>query len=670
MSPPVTDRTAAPTPASAPRGAPTEWSPGDSAELYRIREWGKGYFAVSDEGTVEVWPDKDPTRSIDLHQLVQGLCERELTPPVLIRFSDILAHRMRELREAFDEAIAEAGYGGRYACVYPIKVNQQRHICEEVRNIGAELGFGLEAGSKPELLAVLALTEGHNDMPIVCNGFKDDDFIETVILATKLGRNIIPVVERFHELELLDKYAGRYGVRPRIGIRAKLSARGVGRWEHSAGLKGKFGLSVSEILRAVEYLRDRDMLDCLEMLHCHIGSQVFDIRHVKNAVTELAHIYSELVRLGARMGKLDIGGGLGVDYDGSHSATESSINYTPREYAADVVYRIQSVCEDAAVAHPDILTESGRALVAYSSVLVCDVLGKRAQEGPPDLERIRRTMAEADEVPQPLLDLLDAYERAGNDDATSVYHDAVHAREEAVSLFSLGYMTLPLRAATEEVFWGIGRALLDRTDAELPDELEELAELLSDMYFCNMSVFQSMPDAWAIDQLFPIMPIHRLGERPTRQGVLADLTCDSDGKIDKFVDPLEEKGTVELHPLIPHDSGNGGEPNYEPYYLGMFLVGAYQETLGDLHNLLGDTHAVHVHLHDDGSIVIDEVVEGDSVNEVLRYVQFDPALLRRAMRRDVELAIRESRLTVQEGQKLLRVYEEGLTGYTYLESQE
>lgn len=510
------------------------WTPEESAALYRVSDWGQGYFGVSQGGTVRVFPDKQSERFIDLHELVLGLGERGFETPLLIRVTDLLDHRMRELRLAFDQAIAEEAYGGKYRCVYPIKVNQQRHVCEEIRDMAAKLDFGLEAGSIPELLAVLALTAGHDEMPIVCNGFKDHDFIEMVILATKLGRNVVPVVERFHELELLIRYSKKYAVRPRIGVRAKLTAKGVGRWEHSAGVRGKFGLSVSEILRAVELLRRHEMLDCLELLHCHIGSQIFDIRSIKNAVTELVHVYCGMVKLGAPMGTLDLGGGMGVDYDGSQSPTDSSINYTVREYARDVVYRVQNVCDDAGIPHPDLITESGRALVAYSSVLVCDVLGARRMDADIDLEQIKRLVEEeGEQAPQPLVDLIETYESIHTESVVELFHDASHARYEGMALFGLGYMSLPARAAAEELFWKIGRTLLERAGDNPPEALSELPALLGDIYFCNFSLFQSVPDSWGIDQVFPILPIHRLNEEPTRRGVLADLTCDSDGKIDR-----------------------------------------------------------------------------------------------------------------------------------------
>ncbi|MBX3359121.1 MAG: biosynthetic arginine decarboxylase [Phycisphaeraceae bacterium] len=678
-----------------------KWTTDDAARLYGLPDWGKGYVGVTPTGNLTVMPTKDPARQIDLNEVVTGLRERGIHTPVLLRFNDILVHRLREIRKAFDDAMTEQAYTGGYTCVYPIKVNQQRHVCEQIANLAVELNFGLEAGSKPELLAVLGLSAvaggpGVNGMPIVCNGFKDDEFIETVILATKLGRNIIPVVEKFSELELVVKHAKAYGVRPKIGLRVKLSSRGAGRWESSAGVRSKFGLFVSEVLQAVEYLKKHDMLDCLNMLHCHVGSQLYDIRVLKNAINELAHVYAELVRLGARMGVLDIGGGMGVDYDGSQSAWGSSINYTVNEYAADVVYRIKSVCDDAGIPHPMIVSESGRAMVAYSSVLVVDVLGTSRFESVPDMARIDADMASATstggEIPQPLLDLIEAYRTMTDRNLLEIYHDSMQARDEAMSLFSLGYMTLPMRAATEQLFWAIGRKLVDKATkrGELPEEFENLPEMLSDIYFCNFSLFQSMPDSWAIDQLFPIVPIHRLTEEPTRRGILADITCDSDGKIDHFVDKREDKKVLELHEVRDLPGEGAG---VEPYYLAVFLLGAYQEILGDLHNLLGDTHAVHISLSDpsrspangNGSSAhatpqpaniatnggvgweIDEVIEGDTVEEVLQYVQYDIADMKRAMRLDIEAACRQGRLTLPEGKSLLKFYDDGLEGYTYLE---
>ncbi len=646
--------------ASTPEPTPT-WTSADSARLYRVEEWGAGYFGVSSSGTLEAYPNGDARQSIDLHDVMRGLAGREISSPVIIRLPGILEHRMRELRRSFDHAIEEAGYGAGYACVYPIKVNQERHICEVIRDLGAELGFGLEVGSKPELIAGLALTQGFNEMPLVCNGFKDAEYIETVVLAAKMGRNIIPVVEQAHELRLIQRSAAEHHILPNFGIRARLAAPGVGRWAGSSGFRGKFGLTVGEILHAIEYLKQENLLGGLKMLHCHIGSQICDIRAVKYMVSELAHLYVELVRAGAPLEVLDLGGGLGVDYDGSRSATESSINYTLDQYAADIVHRVQAVCDEAGVRHPRLMTESGRAIVAYASVLVCEVIGSRAFPSEPDMSLVRAAL-EAEDPPQPLLDAFDAYERRAGPDLAEVYADAEHALAEATNLFNLGYMDLRSRAACEELFWAIGASVLKHFGEELPESLAHLPDRLSDLYFVNLSIFQSLLDSWSIGQLFPIMPIHRLDEEPTRRGVLADITCDSDGRVDRFPGDAGAKTTLELH-AAPNGSYGSGEP----YYLGIFLTGAYQETLGGLHNLLGDTNAVHVTVGGDGRWRIDTVVEGESVGEVLGYVQFDPEEIRSRLRADIEAALEEDRLTVTEGASLRRFLDESLQGYTYLE---
>jgi arginine decarboxylase len=658
----------APSPDGQASGA---WTPRHSARLYGLDEWGGGYFGVSDSGTVQAHPDRDPTRGIDLLELVEGLEARDLQPPVVVRFDGILAHRMGHLRQAFDDAIADAEYRGDYTCVYPVKVNQQRHLCEVIRDLGTELGFGLEAGSKPELLAGLALTRGHDRMPFICNGFKDEEFIETVILAAKMGRNIMPVVEQVHELDLMARTARRHQVTPRFGIRAKLASGGIGRWADSAGYRGKFGLSVSQILTAVQRLRDDGLLDGLRMLHCHIGSQIYDIRSLKFAVNELAHLYVELVRLGAPMGTLDLGGGMGVDYDGSQSASDSSVNYTVEEYASDIVHRVRNICDDADVPHPDLVTESGRALVAHSGILVFQVMGSRVFPETPDEELVSRALTtDLEGTPQPLLDLVDAWSRIdGGGDPMEAYHDAEHALGEAVSLFNLGYMDITARAACEELYWSVAaRVVRDHDVDELPEEFASLPDRLGDIYFSNFSLFQSLIDAWGIDQVFPVMPIHRLDEEPTRRAILADITCDSDGRLDRFpgAEGGEARSTLPLHELRRGGSG-GPAGDFAPYYLAVFLTGAYQETLGDLHNLFGDTHAVHVASGDDGTWHIEEVVEGDTVREVLRYVQFDTDEMRRSLRKEIERAVAEKRLSLPEATSMRRFLDEGLEGYTYLE---
>ena len=635
------------------------WGVADSADLYNVPAWGKGYFGINATGHLVVRPDIHEGRAIDLYEVVEGLQARDLSTPVVVRFSDILAHRLRRLHDAFAQAITENDYKNRYAAVFPIKVNQQRLVVEEVYRYGKEFGFGLEVGSKPELLAVMAMTENAPERLIVCNGFKDDSYIEAVTLATKLGRTIIPVVENFEELGLILKHAQNYQVRPRIGVRVKLFSEGSGRWSASAGDKSKFGLFITEILELLEVLKQRDMLDCLQLVHCHPGSQLQDIRRVKDAINELAHVYAELKLMGAGLQYIDVGGGLGVDYDGSGTNFSSSMNYTLTEYANDVVYRVASVCKARDIPHPMIVSESGRAIAAYHSVLVFDVLGSSAL----DKFKVSGDPAQdyhgSEEVPQPVMDLFDAYRTVSERRLVECYHDALTAREQVLQMFNLGLLSLEFRGIAERLYWATCAKIRDmcRKLERLPEELEDLESILSDTYFCNFSVFQSLPDSWAIDQLFPIMPIHRLEERPTRTAVLADITCDSDGKIDHFVSLRDVKRTLELHELRPG----------ERYYLAAFLVGAYQETLGDLHNLFGDTHVVHVRLHDEGGWWIEEVVKGDTANKVLEYMEYDVAELYPALARDCERAIRDGRMTLAESQSLKRFYESELDGYAYLE---
>jgi arginine decarboxylase len=642
---------------SAPAGR--SWGVEDSLELYNVPAWASGYFSINEAGHVVVRPDTSAAHEIDLYEVVQGLQERDLSAPVVVRFSDILAHRLRHLHAAFSQAIAENDYRNRYTAVYPIKVNQQRLVVEEVFRYGKEFGFGLEVGSKPELLAVMAMTEASPERPIICNGFKDSSYIEAVILATKLGRTIIPVIENFSELELLLRHAENYGVRPQLGVRVKLASEGSGRWRDSAGEKSKFGLFITEILELLNTLKSRDMQDCLKLMHCHPGSQVQDIRRVKESINELAHVYAELKLMGAGLEYIDVGGGLGVDYDGSGTNFPSSINYTLNEYASDVVYRIGSVCNTRNVPHPLIISESGRAIAAHHSVLIFNVVGRSA------LDRFEVNGREAQQyggdraLPQPVRDLLDAYRNIDERRLVECYHDALTARDQVLQMFNLGLLSLEFRGLAERLYWASCARIRDccRRLERFPEELEDLENILSDTYFCNFSIFQSLPDSWAIEQLFPIMPIHRLGEWPSRKAVLADITCDSDGKIDRFVGPREIKRTLEVHDLR---SG-------EEYFLAAFLVGAYQETLGDLHNLFGDTNVVHIKLHDEGGWWIEESVKGDTANRVLEYMEYDVAELAPALARDCERAVREGRLSVAESQALKRFYENELNGYAYLE---
>jgi arginine decarboxylase len=628
-----------------------KWKTQDAAETYGIRHWSKGYFGINKAGHVVVYPNKQPDQAIDLKELVDQLQNRGIQLPILLRFTDILRHRMGEIHDAFRTAIKEFDYQGNYCCVYPIKVNQQRHVVEEILDFGRPFNFGLEAGSKPELLAVLALTNGL-DTPIICNGFKDDEFIKMALLARKIGKHIIPVVEKFTELEAIVRYSQELNVRPVIGVRVKLATRGAGRWKWSAGFRSKFGLTVTEVLEAFDYLKQRELADCLQLVHFHLGSQITNIRNIKNALTEAARVYVELARIGAGVRYLDVGGGLGIDYDGSQTDFESSVNYTLQEYANDVVFRVKSVCDEAGVAHPTIISESGRAVVAYHSLLVFDVLGVS------NFDRYSVPAEIPPDAPQPISDLFSIYRDLSKKNFLESYHDAVQMVDEVMNLFNLGYLSIELRALAEQLFWSLCSKLLKlvRELDYVPEDLQGLEALLSDTYFCNFSIFQSMPDSWAINQLFPIMPIHRLNEPPTRRAVLGDITCDSDGKVDQFIDLRDVRNTLELHTF-----------DGQPYYLGAFLLGAYQEILGDLHNLFGDTNAVHVSLDEDGEINVDTVIKGDTVREVLHYVQYSADALAARMRKDVEKAVRSSRISVDESRQLLAFYESGLEGYTYLE---
>jgi arginine decarboxylase len=640
-------------------GLKPAWTTEDAADLYQIHGWGAGFFAINDKGHVVVRPQKTARPEVDLYEVIVGLKERGYKTPMLIGFSDLLARRIRDLNDAFGSAIKENGYKGEYRAVYPIKVNQQRHLVEEVQAYGSAFNFGLEVGSKPELLAVLGMTAETPDKLIICNGFKEERYIEFVTLAAKLGRNIIPVIENINELRLVVDLAARYSVMPRIGVRVNLDAQGVGRWRHSSGAKAKFGLSIAEVLDVLEFLRQRRVPEAFQLLHCHIGSQVHNIRHVNDAINELSRIYTELKKMGAGLRYLDIGGGLGVDYDGSQTNFEFSTNYTLAEYAANVVYRVMSVCDDEGVEHPTIVSESGRAMIAHHSVLVFDVLGANRLDRFSPPESLEGAENGDGEVPRPILDLWEAYHAVSERRLLECYHDALHARDEAMSLFNVGYMSLKHRALAERLFWATCVRIRDKCLEfdQAPEELQGLESSLSDTYFCNLSIFQSLPDIWAINQVFPIMPIHRLDEIPTRKATLADLTCDSDGKIDRFVGRRDINRTIDLH-----DTGYGDE-----YYIGAFLVGAYQQTLGDLHNLFGDTHLVHIKLDANGQWWLDPVVEGDTVREVLQYVQYDVSRLQSEIRRECERAVKANQITVAESRALVQAYESGLSGYTYLE---
>jgi arginine decarboxylase len=637
---------------STSNGLPRKWTIADSAETYGIKAWSNGYFSINEVGHVVGHPQGIEAGSIDLKELVDEVVRRGIGLPLLIRFSDILRSRVVDLHEAFRRAMTEYGYKGDYRGVYPIKVNQHRYVVEEITQFGRPYHYGLEAGSKPELLAVMGILDDEEAL-IVCNGYKDEEYIETALMCSKLGRKVLIVVEKFSELELIAGTANKIGVKPRIGMRIKLASKGSGRWEGSGGDRSKFGLSTREVVEAVRYLREKDMLSCFELIHFHLGSQISAIRAVKNAMREAGRYFVEIVKLGAPLKYFDCGGGLGVDYDGSQTNFASSMNYTLQEYANDLVFSLQEICDSAGVAPPTIVTESGRAVVAHHSMLVVNALGV----GEFDVGKAPETLA--DDASRVVRNLYDTWRDTSSKNVREAYHDALEYREEVLTLYSLGSLSLTERVVAEDIFWAICQKILKlvRDMREVPEEFEGLERTLSDTYFCNFSMFQSLPDIWAIDQLFPIMPIHRLTEEPTRRAVLADITCDSDGKIDHFIDRRDVKNVLELHSMAAGDE----------YLLGVFLVGAYQEILGDLHNLFGNTNTVHVSLAPGGGYQIEHVVTGDTVTDVLKYVSYAREDLVARVRRFAEQAVRSSGMSLEETRSLLRMYEEGLSGYTYLE---
>ena len=637
-------------------GMPRRWSVADSVETYNVRNWGGAYFGVNAAGHCVVHPAGPDGAQIDLMELVDEVRKRGIAPPLLVRFPEILQGRIGELNNAFRRAIAEYGYKGQYKGVYPIKVNQDRYVVERILEYGRPFGYGLEAGSKPELLAVMAMLDDENAL-IICNGYKDHEYIETALLASKLGRTVILVVEKLSELKLIHEVASKTGIRPRLGMRAKLASRGAGRWEASGGDRSKFGLTSKELLEAVRYMKEHQLIDCCELVHFHLGSQISAIRSLKTAMREAGRFFVELHKQGAPLKYLDVGGGLGVDYDGSQTNFSSSMNYTLQEYANDIVYATMELCDAAGVPHPTLVSESGRAVVAHHAVLIVDILGVSEF----DVGKLPDNIPA--QVPAVVRNLLDTHRDVSRKNFLEAYHDALEYKDECLTLFSLGHLSLDDRVLAEEIFWGISQKILRlvRELDEVPEELEGLEKALSDTYFCNFSMFQSLPDSWAIDQLFPILPIHRLNEEPTRRAVLADITCDSDGKIDRFIDRRDVKHVLELHSLTGED-----------YYLGLFLTGAYQEILGDLHNLFGDTNTIHVLTASDGvtqGYHIEHVLSGDTVTDVLKYVGYSKEDLVARLRRAVEVALRARRLTLDESRAILRLYEDGLAGYTYLERE-
>ncbi|MEM0925499.1 MAG: biosynthetic arginine decarboxylase [Planctomycetota bacterium] len=646
----------------------------DANAEYGIDLWGDGYFFISERGTVHVSPHRERTGGVDLQALVDRLTDRGLELPILIRFNGILQDRLRRIDDAFQRAITDYGYRNRYRCFFPIKVNQQREVVRQIVAEGVHLGCGIEAGSKPELLAAIAMTSAST--PIICNGFKDDEFVRLALTAQKLGRTVFPVIEKESEIDLILRVGETLGVRPRLGIRVKLTTRGSGRWQASGGYRSKFGLTVAKILASTDRLIRAGFGDCLQLLHFHVGSQIGDIRKLKSALLEAGRIYVDLQRRGAAMGYMDVGGGLGIDYDGTRSDSSSSMNYTLQEYANDVVSHIQSVCDEAGVQHPELISESGRAIAAQHGILVVETLGvtRQVADSLPSWARdVDGTTTSAPPGPpteyeSPVHDLWEAYETLGGclgNVATDrnaplireCFHDAQTALDLCMNLFSGGYLPLEQRVAAETLYFALCQRIQDvyeNTD-ELPSELRQLRSMLSDIYFVNFSLFQSLPDAWAIDHQFPIMPIERLDERPNRAAVLADITCDSDGKVDSFVTGRGQRPTLRLH-----------EPRAdEAYRLAIFSVGAYQEILGDLHNLFGDTHAVHVDCEGD-AVKIRSIVKGDTISEVLSYVQYDDRELMDGIQSSVEQSLESQHISHQEAGRIVSLFERALSGYTYL----
>ncbi|MBX2810527.1 MAG: biosynthetic arginine decarboxylase [Myxococcales bacterium] len=635
----------------------SSWSTRDSAELYGIEGWSNGYFGINEDGNVELSQTATGANPLDLKRVVDDLVRRGLPLPLLIRFTDILRRQVQAIHGAFSTKIDEYGYKGIYRPIMPIKVNQQRHVVEELLDVGASVGLGLEAGSKPELLVALALMGGRKDGLVVCNGYKDQAYIETALLAQRVGVTSLIIVDRFSELKMILEAAEHTGLPPNIGLRAKLATRGSGRWAESGGDRSKFGLSAEELVLATEVLEERGMLDRLTCLHYHIGSQVTAIRAVKEALSEAVRIFADLYQMGAKLEYLDIGGGLAVDYDGSKTNFHASRNYSLEEYASDVVWQVSSTLNELDIPHPRILSESGRALVAHHSVLVFNVLETNRPE---EIQPIPERDPTQDEHAI-IEDLREITQIVSRKNYTEAYHDAISLKEDALSLFRHGILDIKDRAKAERLYWEICRKIwkIVRDMEYVPEDLEPLERLVAETYYCNFSLFQSVPDSWAVKALFPVMPIHRLKHRPTRRGVLADLTCDSDGKIDQFIGLHDVKETLELHPF----------KKGEPYFLAVFLVGAYQEILGDLHNLFGDVNAVHIEHDPINGYSVRHVVEGDTVRDVLGYVSYDQRTLLERLRRAIEHALSEGKITFEQSAALVRHFERGLSGYTYLDSQ-
>ena len=626
------------------------WRIDDSAELYNINGWGLKYFTINDKGHVTVTP-RDGSAGVDLKELMDELQVRDVTSPVLVRFPDILDNRIEKISRCFKQAADEYGYTAQNFIIYPIKVNQMRPVVEEIVSHGKKFNIGLEAGSKPELHAVLAINIDENSL-IICNGYKDENYIELALLAQKMGRRIFLVVEKLNELKLIASISKRLKIRPNVGIRIKLASSGSGKWEESGGDVSKFGLNSSELLEALDILEKNKMKDCLRLIHFHIGSQVTKIRRIKNALREASQFYVQLHNMGFDIDFVDIGGGLGVDYDGTRSSSsESSLNYSIQEYVNDSISSLVDACTKNDIPQPNIITESGRSLTAHHSVLIFEVLETTTLPSWDENEEI------SDSDHELVHDMYQLWDSINQPRLIESWHDALQIREEALDLFGLGMLDLRTRAQVERLFWSVAREVFSIASEikHAPEELKKISKMLPDKYFCNFSLFQSLPDSWAIDQIFPIMPISRLDEKPDRTATIQDITCDSDGKIDNFISTRNFNYHLPVHTLTK-----------EPYYIGVFLVGAYQEILGDMHNLFGDTNAVHVSVYKD-RYEIDQVIDGETVAEVLDYVQFNPKKMVRSVETWVTSSMKAGIITPEEGREFLSNYRSGLYGYTYLE---
>ena len=628
-----------------------KWRIEDSAELYNINGWGLNYFSINDKGHVIVTP-REGYASVDLHEVMEELQVRDIQAPVLLRFPDILDNRVEKISRCFKQAAKEYDYKATNYVIYPIKVNQIREVVEEIVTHGKKFNIGLEAGSKPELHAVLATNIDQNAL-IICNGYKDEDYIELALLAQKMGRNIYLVVEKLNELKIIARIARRLKIMPNVGIRIKISNSGSRKWEESGGDQSKFGLNSSDLLEAIDFMEKNDMKESLRLIHFHIGSQITKIRRIKNALREAVQFYVQLTRMGFNIDFVDIGGGLGVDYDGTRtSSSESSMNYSIQEYANDAVSALVDVCVKNDIRQPNIITESGRSLSAHHSVLIIEALGSTALPSWNDNEEV------GPEEHELLRELYQIWDKLDQPRSLESWHDAVQIREEALELFSIGLLDLKTRAKIEQLFWSIAREISDLCSSmkHQPEELRKIQRMIPEKYLCNFSLFQSLPDSWAIDQIFPIMPISRLNEKPTRMATIQDMTCDSDGKIAHFITGNGLSDSLPVHPIKAN----------EPYYIGVFLVGAYQEILGDLHNLFGDTNAVHIDVYKD-RYEIDKIIDGETVAEVLDYVQFNSKKLVRNVETWVTASMKAGKITPEEGREFLSNYRSGLYGYTYLE---